>query len=199
MTIHVGLAAKRLRATVNLGSNKKKAWLDQGGWVNQGGGLEQLRGAEQGGGLDQGRGAEQGGGLDQGRGVEQDSSGCKEVAAVICTEKLEVEEDVFGLGFLDLEVQVDSEDIFESLLDDPILSSSTADEITIVDEGDVEVSALDENENSTNLRQVIENEKKTRRFVSFANCNELRSKEMERMKLLEEVKKRVGNMEISKK
>ena len=168
----MGLAAKRLRATVNLGSNKKKAWLD----------------------------VDQGERVGQGWGLNQDYSGCADDTVAVCAEKQGVE-DVFGNEL----PEVGSEDCFESLLDDPLLSSSTADEITIVDEGDVEISTmgvlptLDENENPPNLKQVIEKEVKTRRFVSFAKYNELRMKETERMRLLEEVKKRVGGVEISKK
>ena len=134
---------------MNLGSNKKKALLDQGERVGQAWGLDQ------------------------------------DNAAAICTEKQRVE-DVFGNELPDFEVG--SEDCFESLLDDPFLSSSIADEITIVDESEAEISTLgvlrtlDENENPLNLKQVIEKEK----------YNELRMKEMERMRLLEEVKKRVG-------
>ena len=147
----MGLAAKRLRATVNLGSNKKKALLD----------------------------VDQGERVGQGWALNQDN------AVAVCTEKQGVE-DVFGNELPDFEVG--SEDCFESLLDDPFLSSSIADEITIVDESEAEISTLgvlrtlDENENPLNLKQVIEKEK----------YNELRMKEMERMRLLEEVKKRVG-------
>ena len=83
------------------------------------------------------------------------------------------------------------------LLGDPFLSSSTAEEITIVDEDDVDalvVPTLDENDNPPNLKQVVEKGKKNRRrLVSHANANELRLKDIERMKLLEEVKKRIGN------
>ena len=57
---------------------------------------------------------------------------------------------------------------------------------------------LDENDNPPNLKQVKEKEKKTRRFVSLAKYNARRSKEIERMKLLEEVKKRLGSAESSK-
>ena len=74
------------------------------------------------------------------------------------------------------------------MLDDPFLSSSIADEITIVDDSEAEIStlgvlpALDENENPPNSKQVIEKEK----------YSEPSMKEIERMRLLEEVKKRVG-------
>jgi len=156
VTIYVGLAAKRLRATVNLGSNKKKALLD----------------------------VDQGEGVDQGWGLDQDNSGYADDAVAVCTEKQRVE-DVFGNELPDFEVE--SEDCLESLIDDPFLSSSAADEITIVDEDEAEISTLgvrtlDENENPPNSKQVIEKEK----------YNELRMKEIERMRLLEEVKKRVG-------
>ena len=185
VTIHVGLAAKRLRATVNLGSSKKKPWLAQG-WE-----------------VDHGQSLEQGWNMDQGWGVEQDFNGCEDEAAVVNT-KQQGDEEFFASELLDLQVQTDSDDCFESMVDDPFLSSSTAEEITIVDQDDVEVSTLkvptlDENDNLPNLKQVIEKEKKTRRFVSRVKSNELRLKESERMKLLEEVKKRVGNIEISKK
>lgn len=170
----MGLAAKRLRATVNLGSTKKKACL---GKVQQG--------------------------MEQG--------GCGDDVAPVNTE---VVVEVFGCGVPDLEDEVESE-LLESLLEDPFLSSSTADEINIVNEGDVEEEitivaeadvstvesdpTLDENENPPSLKQVIEKGKKTRRFISFTKYNELRLKEIERMKLLEEVKKRVGSIDISKK
>ena len=168
----MGLAAKRLRATVNLGSTKKKACL---GKVQQG--------------------------MEQG--------GCGDDVAPVNTE---VVVEVFGRGVPEDDVE---SELLESLLEDPFLSSSTADEINIVNEGDVEEEitivaeadvstvesdpTLDENENPPSLKQVIEKGKKTRRFISFTKYNELRLKEIERMKLLEEVKKRVGSIDISKK
>merc|ERR1712181_69095 len=120
--------------------------------------------------------------------------GCEEEGVAVNTEQ-QGGEDCFASELLDLQVQSD----FESLFDDPLLSSSTAEEITIVYEDDVQVSTmevltLDENDNSPNLKQV--KEKKTRWFVSPSKFNELRLKEIERMKLLEEVKKRIGNKKI---
>ena len=63
VTIHVGLAAKRLRATVNLGSSKKKPWLAHGLDVDYGQGLK------------------------QGQKVEQDFNGCEDEAVVTNTEE----------------------------------------------------------------------------------------------------------------
>ena len=178
VTINVGLAAKRLRATVNLGSNKKKAWLDN---------------------------VDQAEGVDQGQGLDQEPSGFAEDTVPVCTEK-QRGEDVFGNEFPEFEALEGSEGCFESLLDNHFLSSSTAHEITIVDEVGVDKSSLednlctlDENENPPKLKQVLEKEKKPGGLVSFGNHNELRMKEMERMRLLEEVKKRVGGVQISKK
>ena len=127
---------------------------------------------------------DQGEGVDQGWGLDQDNSGYADDAVAVCTEKQRVE-DVFGNELPDFEVE--SEDCLESLIDDPFLSSSAADEITIVDEDEAEISTLgvrtlDVNENPPNSKQVIEKEK----------YNELRMKEIYRMRLLEEVKKRVG-------